>query len=137
MPLNDILNCAEAELWSILDSDDAYQHHGWFRCKGIGMIELCKLGEMLKVASYDDLMTEFNLIGEPRDDGPWPQTIPALLLDKLATLTDDEISAVVPEWAAIEEFCGTANNGSLTDYLKRLRDYMDGRSGDFFMVNAL
>ncbi|MCA9170636.1 MAG: hypothetical protein KDB23_23315, partial [Planctomycetales bacterium] len=73
MPLNDILNCAEADLWNILDSDDAYQHDGWFMCKGIGMIELSKLGEILDVASYDDLMSEFKLIGEPRDDGPWPQ----------------------------------------------------------------
>jgi hypothetical protein len=137
MPLNDILNCAEAELWNILDSDDAYQHDGWFMCKGIGMIELCKLGEMLSVASYDDLMADFNLIGEPRDDGPWPQTIPALLMAKLAKVTDEEIAAVVPQWAAIDEFFGTATNESLSDYLKRLREYLDGRSGEFFMVNAL
>ncbi len=137
MSLNDILNCAETDLWNILDSDDAYQHDGWFMCKRIGMIELCKLGEMLGVASYDDLMAEFNLIGEPRDDGPWPQTIPASLIDKFAKLTNDEIAAVVPQWTAIEEFRGTATNELLADYLTRLREYLDGRSGEFFMVNAL
>lgn len=137
MPLNDILNCNKEELWNFLDRDDAYQLDGWFMCKGIGMIELCQLGEMLGVAPYDDLMAEFDLVGEPRDDGPWPQTIPASLIDKLRKLKDDEVAAVVPRWAAIEEFHAATSNESLANYLKDLREYLDGRSGEFFMVNAL
>ena len=129
MPLNDILNCAESNLWSILDSDDGYQNDGWFMAKGIGMIELCQLGEMLGVASYDELMSEFNLIGEPRDEGPWPQTIPTSLMDRIRTLIDDEISSVVATWVDIEEFRGAATTESLADYLNRLKQYLDGRSG--------
>ena len=137
MPHSDILNCAESDLWTILDSYDAYKHNGWFLCKGIGMIELCKLGEMLGVASYDELMAEFNLIGEPRDDGPWPQTIPLSLIDKIANLRDEEIVVVVSNWKSIEEFDGTATDQSLSDYLILLRQYLDGRSGEYFLVNAL
>lgn len=137
MPLNDILNCPESELWNILDSEEEYEHEGWFLSKGIGMIELSQLGEMLGVASYDELSDQFDLVGDPREDGPWPETIPSPLIDKLRNLTDDEIAAVVPQWVTIEEFHGSATQESLTDYLTRLRDYLDGRQGDFFLVNAL
>jgi hypothetical protein len=137
MPLNDILNCAVEDLWSILDSDEPYDKQRWFLCKGIGMIELSKLGEMIGVDSYDNLMAGLELVGEPRDEGPWPQTIPDALTKRLATITDDEIVTVVPRWAEIEEFRGTATMESLTDYLKRLRSYLSERSGEFFLVNAL
>ena len=137
MPINDILNCAEDELWSILDSEDGYDGERWFMCKGIGMIELCQLGEMLDVASYDQLTDQFNLIGEPRDEGPWPQTIPTELMDRIASITDGEIAGVVPKWLGIEEFGGTATAESLSDYLTRLRAYLDGRAGEYFLVNAL
>lgn len=137
MSLSDILNCAESDLWAILDSDDAYQNAGWFMCKGIGMIELCKLGEMLGVASYDELMSEFNLIGEPRVEGPWPQTIPLPLMDRIAKLSNDEIVSVVPKWNSIEELDGAATIESLSDYLTRLRQFLSGRSGEYFLVNAL
>lgn len=137
MPLNDILNCPESELWRILDSEDEYGNEGWFLCKGIGMIELCQLGEMLGVASYKELTAQFHLIGEPRDEGPWPQTIPSCLIDKIRSLTEEEMASVVPKWAAIEEFHGMATKDSLCDYLTRLREFLVGREGDFFLVNAL
>ena len=137
MPVNDILNCAESDLWNILDSDDAYQNDGWFMSKGVGMIELCKLGEMLGVASYDELTDGFDLVGEPRDEGPWPQTIPSSLMDRIANLADDEIASVAPKWTGIEEFEGTATSQSLSDYLTRLREYLAGRAGELFLVNAL
>ncbi len=105
--------------------------------KRIGEIELCQLGEMLGVASYDELTSGFNLIGEPRDEGPWPQSIPTALVDRLRTLTDDDIFGVVPKWAAIEEFRGGATTKSLAEYLQTLRNYFADRSCEFFMVNAL
>lgn len=137
MPVNDILNCDAAELWAILDSDDPYDEERWLMCKGIGMIELSQLGEMLGVGSYDDLMDQFDLVGEPRDEGPWPQTIPDSLIQRLASITDDEIASVVPKWSTIEELRGSASADSLTDYLTRFRTYLMARSGDFFLINAL
>jgi hypothetical protein len=137
MPLNDILNCSENDLWSILDSDEPYDKKRWFLCKGIGMIELSQLGEMLDVDWYDNLMASFKLVGESRDDGPWPQTIPDALTKRLAKITDDEIAAVIPRWVELEEFRGAATIESLTDYLKRFRSYLSERSGEFFLVNAL
>jgi hypothetical protein len=137
MPLNDILNCAVEDLWSILDSDEPYDKKRWFLCKGIGMIELSKLGEMLDVDSYDNLMAGLKLVGEPRDDGPWPQTIPDALTKRLAMISDDEIAALVPRWVELEEFRGAATMESLIDYLKRLRSYLSERSGEFFLVNSL
>lgn len=138
MPLNDILNCPENQLWSVLDSDEAYgDKEPWFFSKGIGMVELCQLGAMLNVDSYDNLMSRFELVGEPRDEGPWPQAIPGALTSRLATLSDDEIARVVPRWVTIEELQGSATVESLTDYLTRLKTYLTGRSCDFFLVNAL
>lgn len=137
MPSNDILNCKVEDLWPILDSDEPYDNKRWLLCKGIGMIELSQLGEMLEVDSYDNLMAGLKLVGEPREEGPWPQTIPPALTKRLATITDGEIATVIPRWIELEEFRGTATEDSLTHYLKRLRSFLAERSGPFFLVNAL
>jgi hypothetical protein len=137
MPLNDILNCAVEDLWSILDADESYDMNFWFLSKGIGGIELSKLGKMLDVDSYDNLMAGFQLVGEPREDGPWPQTIPAALIQRLSTISDEEIAAVVPHWVKLEEFRGAASMEALADYLKRLRLFLSERSGKFYLINAL
>jgi len=137
MPVSDILNCTETELWPVLDSDESFDGERWFRCKGIGMIELCKLGEMLGVDSYDNLMDGFDLVGEPRDEGPWPQTIPDTLLNRLASISDDDIAAVTPRWLTLDEFHGAASLDSLADYLTQLRTYLSAQSGNFYLVNAL
>jgi hypothetical protein len=137
MPVNDILNCTEEDLWPILDRDEPFDTERWFLGKGIGMIELSKLGEMLGVDSYDNLRHGFNLVGEPRDDGPWPQTIPDSLVKRLAAITDEEIATAAPKWLELEEFRGAASVDSLTDYLTRLRAYLSARSGKFFLINAL
>ncbi len=137
MPLNDILNCAVDDLWSILDSEEKYDGKSWFLYKGIGTIELSQLGELLEVDSYANMMAGLQLVGEPRDEGPWPLTIPAALTQRLATIADDEIAMVVPRWMESEQFRGTATMESLADYLKQLRSYLSERSGEFFLVNAL
>lgn len=137
MPLSDILNCATGDVWRILDSDESYDKKHWFLCKGISIIELSKLGEMLDVDSYDNLTAGFRLVGELRDEGPWPQTIPEALTKRLRVITDDEITAVVPLWAEVDELRGAATIESLTGYLKRLRSYLSERSGEFFLVDAL
>jgi hypothetical protein len=138
MPLNDVLNCKADELWSILDSEEPYDQKRWFLCKGIGMIELSQLGELLGVDSYDNLMAGLKLVGEPRDEGPWPQTVPNALTKRLAAITDGEIAAVVPRWLESEQFQGgSATTDSLTNYLERLRSFVSERSGEFFLVNAL
>lgn len=137
MPVADVLSCTDEDLWPILDSDEPEDKERWFRAKGIGMIELSQLGEMLGVDSYDNLADGFVLVGEPRDDGPWPQTIPDSVIKRLSALSDDEIAVVVPQWLELEEFQGAALANELTDYLKRLRAYLSKRSGRFFLINAL
>ncbi len=137
MPVNDILNCDASELWAILDSEDGYEGDRWFMCKGVGMIELCKLGEMLDVGAYDDLIGQFDLVGEPRDEGPWPQTLPGALIERLASISDDEIASVVPQWLTIDELQGSATAEFLTEYLTGLRTYLSAKSGEFYLVNAL
>jgi hypothetical protein len=135
MPTNDILNCREEDLWPILDAG-RLDEGNWFLCKGVGCIELSKLGEMLGVDSYDNVLDGFTLVGDPREEGPWPQAVPSQLTKRLASITDAEIAAAVPRWLEIEEFYN-ATSESLTDYLTRLRSYLLQRSGSFFLVNAL
>jgi hypothetical protein len=137
MPLTDILNCKREDLWTILDSEEPRDQNQWFLCKGIGMIELSELGEILGVDTYANLMDGLKLVREPRDEGPWPQTMPDGLTQRLATITDEEIAAVVPRWAKSEQFGGKGKKDSLADYIKRLRSFLSQRSGQFFLVNAL
>lgn len=137
MPLNDVLNCTAEELWTILDSDQCWKLPRWFLSKRVDMIAFSQLGEMLSVGSYDELMAGFQLVGEPREDGPWPQTIPPALIQRLAAISDEEIATVAPLWAKTEEFHGVLTTEDLSCYLKELRTYLRGRSDEFFLVCGL
>src|SRR5687768_9482711 len=104
MPLADILCCPLDEVAEVITHEEAYGRGSWYLAKNISTIELSQLGEMLGVGSYDELMEGFELVGEPLDEGPWPQTIPDSLLTKLKTISDQEIKQVTPKWAKIEDF---------------------------------
>lgn len=137
MPLSDILACSDQHLEAILNAENPYKQGAWFLAKNIAMIELCKLGELLGVGSYDSLNKQFKLIGEPLPEGPWPQSIPRTLTDRLKQINDPEVEKVCVAWSEIEEFHGTAIANSLADYLKRLRDFLSANDGPYFLVNAL
>jgi hypothetical protein len=136
MPLSDIVACDQDQLLDIVTQEEAYSKGAWFYAKNIDMIVLSKLGEMLGVAAYDELMEGFELVGEPLDDGPWPHTLPEALLAKLAKITDAEIDEVVPRWAKIEEFHGGWEEG-LREYLSGLRTFLAANRGPYFLVLGL
>ncbi|NQZ67672.1 MAG: hypothetical protein HRT89_06345 [Lentisphaeria bacterium] len=100
------------------------------------MIELSKLGEMLSVASYDELMDDFELVGEPLEEGPWPMAIPSKLSDKLMIIEEDEIISVCAKWVEIEEFYDSDKEG-LSQYIKELKEFLNANPAPFFLVNAL
>ena len=137
MPLSDILSCETSEVESAITAEEPYSIGTWYMAKNIGMIELCQLGVLLGVAEYDSLTDGFTLVGDPLEDGPWPQTIPGVLVDRLVAVTDEEIVAVCPQWASIEEFGGTAPADSLVSYLRGLRKFLSENDGSFFLVNSL
>jgi hypothetical protein len=136
MPLSDIVACSAEELQDLITSEEPYEQGAWFLSKGIAMIELSQLGEMLGVGSYDELMDGFEFVGDELEDGPWPQTIPAVLTTRLASLSDEEIAEVVPRWAGIEEFRGRQAPEELAEHLKELRTFLTENAGPYFLVNS-
>ena len=105
--------------------------------KGVGTIELCKLGELLGIGTYDEIKSGFGLVGDPLPEGPWPERIHDGLLAALKDIEDSKIAEVAPEWAKIEEFWGGATPNDLAEYLKNLRGFLTMNDGSFFLVNAL
>lgn len=137
MPRTDILSCLPEELHLAITTDEPYTIGKWFMAKGAGTIELCKLGELLGVATYKELKKGFRLVGEPPPDGPWPETIHEGLLSALANLSDVKITEVACLWTQIDEFRGLANAEDLARYLRNLRSFLSANSGPFFLVNSL
>jgi hypothetical protein len=137
VPLSDILACSADRLEAILASKKPYATGSWFMAKNIGAIKLSKLGELLGVGSYESLDDGFQLVGEPLDEGPWPQTIPEALTERLGLISDSEIVSVCPNWSEFETFRGTVPADKLADYLKRLREFLRLNKGQYFLVNAL
>ena len=137
MPLTDILCCAPDDLHSAITSEEPYALGTWLMAKGVGTIELCKLGELLGIGTYDEIKSGFRLVGDPLPEGPWPERIHDGLLTELKGIEDLKITEVAPEWAKIEEFWGGADPGDLAEYLKNLRGFLTDNDGAFFLVNAL
>lgn len=129
-------SCPQDEVEAIVTKDEPYSADSWFLAKGIGAIELCKLGELLKLASYADLKSGFKLVGEPLEDGPWPETTHPTLIAKLRGISDAEIQSVVRDWSKTEELAGAAP-AALADYLLRLRNFLQHQTHPIFLVNAL
>lgn len=128
MPLSDIVFLEGNNPEDVANSPEPYSLGTWFHAKNIDLIPLSKLGELLSVATYKDLMSGFNPLFPPEGDG-FILSFPEVLQDKIRSLTDDEISEVVPRWAEIEEFGEFATTESLTTYLKSLREFLNANTG--------
>ncbi|GAB5561288.1 MAG: hypothetical protein SynsKO_29350 [Synoicihabitans sp.] len=137
MPSSDILSAPEEQVVSICSDDECYSRGVWFQAKSISMIELSQLGEIIGADSYDDLSSGFNLVGEPLEEGPWPQTPPPSLSEKIENLSNEEIEAAAQSWSQIEEFGGHVTPSDLADYIKRLKEFFANTSGPYFLVNSL
>jgi len=137
MPLTDIVCCDAADLHSAITSEEPYAIGTWYMAKRIGTIELCKLGEILGIGTYDEIKSGFGLVGEPLPEGPWPETIHEGLLSAIREIEDSRISDVTPKWAKIDEFWGGADPNDLAQYLKEVRAFLTKNAGTFFLVNPL
>lgn len=137
MPHSDWLSCRSEMLEAAITADVPYSVGTWHFSKGVSSIELSKLGEVLEIGSYAELMAGFGLVGEPLPDGPWPERIPVDFTDALATLSDDEIAQAMPAWSRIDEFRGRADPKVLADYVKGLRAFLNENSEPYFLVNSL
>ncbi len=111
-----------------MDSEVPYSVGVWFHAKNIDDIALSKLGDVLGIATYDDLMSGFNLLTE-REGEAWIFSFPESLQDKIRSLGDDEIAAVAPQWARIEEFRGSVPTDSLISYISTMRDFLKANEG--------
>ena len=58
-------------------------------------------------------------------------------MERIASLTDEDIEKVCPTWSKIEEFHGTVSPENLADYLKALRAFLNERKGPYFLINGL
>ncbi len=120
----------------MISNNDPYSIGSWYHSKGIGSIELSQLAEFLHIGSYSDIHEGFDLVGEPLPDGPWPETIPGELINKIRSISNEEIASVVSKWRSIEEFGGYASEESLQGYLVDLREFLKTNTGSFYLVNS-
>lgn len=127
MPISDVVFLEGNEPEHVLNSDGPYLHGKWFNSKNIDMIPLSQLGELLGVASYKELMVEFQPVHLPEGEA-FILSFPSVLQDKIKSLNDDEISEVIGKWSRIEELHGTPEE-LLKQYLSGLRDFLNEHSG--------
>jgi hypothetical protein len=128
MPLSDVVFLNGNSPEDVANSPEPYSLGTWFHAKNMDLIPLSKLGELLGVATYKDLVSGFRPLFPPEGDS-FVLSFPEELQDKIRSLTDDEISDVVSGWADIEEFGGFATTESLATYLKSLREFLNANSG--------
>lgn len=127
MPISDIVFLEGNDAEEVACSEDPYSYGKWFHAKNIDMIPLSKLGELLSVSSYKELMSGFQPIHPPEGEA-FILSFPEVLQDKIKSLNDQDIMAITERWAKIDEFHG-ASEPPLRQYLTGLRDFLNSNSG--------
>ena len=128
MPISDVVFLMGNSPEQVLDTEHPYSVGVWFHAKNIDQIALSQLGQMLGIASYDDLIGGFTAL-TPLDSERWLFSIPETLQDNIRSLEDDEIVAIAQQWAGIEEFHGGVTADSLISYISELRDFLNANEG--------
>ena len=128
MPISDVVFLEGSDPEEVVNSEEPYSLGKWFRAKNIDMIPLSKLGEMLGVSTYQNLMKGFQPVHPPEGEA-FILSFPKELQDRIRGLDDQEIAAVVTQWSKIDEFGGDAPEEPLHNYLAGLRDFLNERSG--------
>lgn len=72
--------------------------------KGIDSVKFGMLHSILTGRSFEDLLPEYDPVVTVSEEGPWVFRLPADLVARLATLSDEEQRVAVRKWAATEEF---------------------------------
>lgn len=128
MPISDVVFLEGTDPGEVVNSEDPYSFGKWFGAKNIDMIPLSKLGEMLGVSTYKELMKGFQPVHPPEGEA-FMLSFPNELQDRIRGLDDQEIAAVVAQWSKIDEFGGNAPIEPLYKYLAGLRDFLNEHSG--------
>ena len=125
MPISDVVLLEGTAPNELMNSDEPYQHGKWFMAKNIETIPLSKLGEILGVSTYSDLMKGFEPIVPPEGEA-FLLSFPEILQDRIKSLSDDEINTAVEKWVHIDEFGPNAPEEPFRVYLRELRDFLNG-----------
>ena len=70
--------------------------------KGFDLISLGNLYELL-IGDASEQLSEFSLVYEKSNDGPWIYAVPSTLLERLSILTTSEIKKTAVKWARTDE----------------------------------
>ncbi|MFI2809659.1 hypothetical protein [Microbulbifer sp. JSM ZJ756] len=127
MPISDVVFLEGNDPEEVVNGDDPYSFGRWFRAKNIDMIPLSKLGEILGVATYEELMRGFQPAHPPEGEA-FILSFPEALQDKIRELNDEELPEIVGRWSKIEEF-GNAPEEPLRQYLVGLRSFLNENAG--------
>jgi len=107
----------------------------WLSAKNMDSIALAQLGELLQVATYDELFDAFELVSEPAEQVLF--AFPGVLRSKLITLSESDMEAVCSKWKDIEEFGGGMSLDHCMAYLKSLRAFLASSEEDVYLLMGI
>jgi hypothetical protein len=71
--------------------------------KGVDTIKLATLNALLTDSEYSPSFMN-DTVCSGGDEGPWVFEVPSVLVDRLATLRDEDLGSVAGQWATTDEF---------------------------------
>lgn len=128
MPISDVVFLENNDPEEVVNSENPYSFGKWFSAKNIDMIPLSRLGELLGVSTYKELMKGFQPVHPPEGEA-FMLSFPKELQDKIRSLSDNDIAEIVMPWSKLDEFGGNAPEEPLRQYLVGLRTFLVGNSG--------
>ena len=125
-----------ADVYSVADvgadelrwAESPWQRWPCVRLQDLGPMELARLGEVLGVDTYDEVLAGFAFLAGESQESPWVVAVPQGLVQALASAGSDELRQTADGWNSVLE---RDERASLEGRLERLAEFLTRHESPF------
>ena len=125
-----------ADVYSVADvgadelrwAESPWQRWPCVRLQDLGPMELARLGEVLGVDTYDEVLAGFVFLAGESQESPWVVAVPDGLVQALVSAASDELRAMAEGWSTVIE---RDERASLRSRLERLSEFLTRHESPF------
>ncbi len=133
----DVYSLADVTAEELRWARQPWQRWPCLRDEDVGPKELARLGEVLGVGVFNDVLGGFSFLAGESQESPWVVALPERLARRLVEVADDEIMSAAVDWseALDREIAPPADH--LATYLRGMVDFLAKHDGPYVLYVTL